>query len=192
MKLTDYAAYFESRGIAIPPRLLDRHKKALYHSRITEEYLARRLDEDDDWWSKVIESSEEYERLVKMALQVTNIIGQAKKSLNGVLELEDEKDRVPQLAKWMSGWLNKAGMARIRNALNSQLNTRTHTKEDRLVRIPVLSSTRDKVSKLIDVTHGDVSYDEMLSRVISFYCHMNAITLPEGEPKYKHRKKAGR
>lgn len=192
MKISDYAEHFQRKGIAIPHHLLDRHKKALFHLEITEEYLARRLGESDEWWVEVVNSSQKALSLHEDSYVESDVIKRAKQELEEILGFDDVNQRTISLADWMDGWLNKTGRARVRNGLNSQLNIRAKDDAERQVRIPLLKTTRDKLSKLIDTTNSESSYDEMIGQLINFYIRMNGISLPKGEPEYKHRKKAGR
>lgn len=178
MQLKDYEHYFEQRGITLPPNQLRRYKKIIYHLDVTESYLQKRLEEDHTWWAECVSGSPKAAVLEKQRKPIEAIIKKAKSDLSNALAAGKEAERAVQIAGWLDGWLSEKGLARLRNSLNTRLYALADEDEERTVRIPILSSTRNRLYELIHHTDSGQTYDDMLNHLIVYYCQMNGIEHP--------------
>lgn len=181
MKLDAYKKYFEAKGVVLPPSLLNRHKKAIYYIGITEDYLSKRLmDSDDKWWVASVSGSrleDDYAR--EDVLSLDGVIIVAQRQLSTLLELPEEADRIVRLAEWMDLSLGPTGLAKIRNALNARLASLAKEDGEKVVRLPIMASTRDSLAQIIDEVAPDKNYDQMIRQIISYYANMHAIKLSD-------------
>lgn len=193
MKLKDYEENFEQRGIFLEPAVLRRFKKAIYHLDLLEEYYQRRLQqESEDWWREQIEGSTTALEINEKGEVGTGTITAAKESLARILSKNNEAERAVGVAYWMYNWLNRAGITRMRNSLNTLIRNQNKEGEPKTVRIPILSTTRDRLVRLGEITNSDLTYDFLVNQLVAFYCDMNGINLPETDHTNIRGKKAGR
>lgn len=181
MKLDAYKKYFEAKGVVLSPSLLNRHKKAIYHIGITEDYLAKRLtDGDAKWWEASVSGSRLEDNYAKADLLLLDgVIKVAQNKLTTLLKLPEEADRMVRLAEWMDLSLGATGLAKIRNALNARLASLSKEDGEKIVRLPIMSSTRDSLAQIIDEVAPDKNYDQMIRQIISYYANMHAIKLSD-------------
>lgn len=179
MKLKDYEEYFEEAGISLPTRLLHRYKKIIYHLDVTQDYLEGRLEEDMKWWAAAISGSTRVALMTKEGTSKEAAVHLAKEELQEILSVEGKARRAERLASWLGEWYGKTGLARLRNSLNTRLYAIADQEEDKLVRIPVMSPTRDRLTKLMGLTGDQQSYDAMLNKLIGFYSQMHGFDIFE-------------
>lgn len=179
MRLADYKSYFDHKGINLPDSLLNRYKKFIYHQDITLDYISARKG-DDVWWEASVLDGRNAGKKRDEGQSDGQIIQEAKEALAAIVSEKDERIQAVELAQWMAGWLGSAGTTKVRNALNARLAAAESTNSDKVVRLPIMSTTRDELSRIMGESGIDSNYDQALQKILSFYARMHGMDAESG------------